>query len=171
MVLDYPTPHDCTASLERCSQNTWRLTSSVKIISAPGATSWAELYVAEGFNFANRNLAWDPCWQSWILRLRITQPMRWRQVLILSSLTTWAFRFSVSISQGWPCSHEGWEYPTPFLFLTFFCLDGDLSKRWAACISVISLPFPSTFSYTKPALSWKKKRAANLRGFFFMLED
>lgn len=48
---------DCTASLWRCSKNTWRLTSSVKITSEPAATSWAELYVADGFNFARRNRA------------------------------------------------------------------------------------------------------------------
>lgn len=52
-------PQDCTASLCRCSKNTCRLTSSVKITSDPAATSWAELYVADGFNLANRNLAYS----------------------------------------------------------------------------------------------------------------
>lgn len=48
---------DWTASLWRCSMNTWRLTSSVKITSIPAAISWALLYVADGFSFASRNLA------------------------------------------------------------------------------------------------------------------
>lgn len=53
----YIWPQDWTASLWRCSQKTWKLTSSVKMMSEPGATSWAELYVADGFSLANKNLA------------------------------------------------------------------------------------------------------------------
>jgi hypothetical protein len=38
----------------------------VKMMSEPGATSWAELYVADGFNLANKNLAckegYIMCW-------------------------------------------------------------------------------------------------------------
>lgn len=34
----------------------------MKITSEPVAISWALLYVADGFNFANKNLAWEPCW-------------------------------------------------------------------------------------------------------------
>ncbi|KAG5588781.1 hypothetical protein H5410_049215 [Solanum commersonii] len=49
---------DCTASRCRCWKKTWRLTSSVNITSEPAAISFALLYVAEGFNFAKRNLAW-----------------------------------------------------------------------------------------------------------------
>lgn len=48
---------DCTTSRWRCSKNTWRLTSSVNITSEPAAISCALLYVADGFNFAKRNLA------------------------------------------------------------------------------------------------------------------
>lgn len=55
---------DCTASRWRCSKNTWRLTSSVKITSDPAAISFALLYVADGFNFAKRNLACS-AWAKW----------------------------------------------------------------------------------------------------------
>jgi hypothetical protein len=32
------------------------------MMSEPGGTSCAELYVADGFSFANKNLACEPCW-------------------------------------------------------------------------------------------------------------
>lgn len=51
------TQEDCTTSRWRCSKKTERLTSSVKITSDPAAISCALLYVADGFNFANKNLA------------------------------------------------------------------------------------------------------------------
>ena len=48
----------------RCSKNVWRFTSSVKIACAAGCPNpAAEACVVEGFNFDNKNLAWDPpCW-------------------------------------------------------------------------------------------------------------
>ena len=49
--------YDCTASFFKCSQKTVRLTSSVS--STSEETACCELYVAEGFNLANRK---RPCY-------------------------------------------------------------------------------------------------------------
>lgn len=54
----------------------------MKMTSAPGATSCAELYVADGFNFANKNLA---CSVTRRIDSRLSSKKNLRKIIIAMS--------------------------------------------------------------------------------------